>query len=95
MQGKPDALFIVDAVRDRVAVKEANVLHIPVFGICDSNANPDDFFCCIPANDDAVKSVELILKTVEEELLDVMTKKKKEEEKPVEPALNASRSSAS
>lgn len=77
MQGKPDAIFVVDAVRDHVAVKEANVLHIPVFGICDSNANPDDFFYCIPANDDAVKSVEMILKTVEEELLTCINQKKK------------------
>lgn len=83
MKGKPDAIFVVDAVRDHVAVKEANVLNIPVFGICDSNANPDSFFCCIPANDDAVKSVEIILKTVEDELLHVTNKKEQEKTKEI------------
>jgi len=51
-------------VRDRVAVLEANKLRIPVYGICDSNADPDLFTKCIPGNDDAVKSIELIMNTV-------------------------------
>ncbi len=68
MKNLPDAVFIVDAVRDRVAVLEARKLGIPVFGICDSNADPDDFKIYIPANDDAVKSIELILSTVQAEL---------------------------
>lgn len=69
MKGLPDALFIVDAVRDHVAVLEAKKLGIPVYGICDSNADPDNFKVFIPCNDDAVKSIELILQTVETELL--------------------------
>lgn len=68
MKGLPDAVFVVDAVRDRVSVLEARKLGIPVFGICDSNADPDDFKIFIPANDDAIKSIDLILQTVEEEL---------------------------
>ena len=68
MRGLPDALFIVDAVRDHVAVLEARKLSIPVYGICDSNADPDNFKVFIPANDDAVKSLDLILQTVEAEL---------------------------
>lgn len=68
MKGLPDAVFIIDAVRDRVAVLEARKLGIPVFGICDSNADPDDFKVYIPANDDAVKSIELILTAVQGEL---------------------------
>jgi small subunit ribosomal protein S2 len=68
MKGLPDAVFVVDAVRDRVAVLEAKKLGIPVFGICDSNADPDDFKVYIPANDDAVKSIELILNCVQSEL---------------------------
>jgi small subunit ribosomal protein S2 len=68
MTGLPDAVFVVDAIRDRVAVLEAAKLKIPIFGICDSNADPDHFTACIPANDDAVKSITLILKTIEEEL---------------------------
>ncbi len=68
MPGLPDAVFILDAVRDRVAVAEAATLKIPLFGVCDSNADPDRFTTFVPANDDAVKSIELLLKTVEEEL---------------------------
>ena len=68
MTGLPHALFVVDAVRDRVAVREANILSIPVFGICDSNADPDAFHSFVPANDDAVRSVALILATVQEAL---------------------------
>ncbi len=68
MKGLPDAVFAVDAVRDHVAVLEAKKLGIPVFGICDSNADPDNFKIFIPCNDDAVKSIDLILQTVEAEL---------------------------
>jgi small subunit ribosomal protein S2 len=64
MTGLPQAMFVVDAVRDNVAVLEAKKLGIPVFGICDSNANPDLFSAFVPANDDAVKSIELVLRTV-------------------------------
>lgn len=60
----PDAVVVVDAVRDVVAVREARTLNIPLYGICDSNADPSHFTLCIPANDDAVKSVSLILSTI-------------------------------
>ncbi len=68
MKGLPDALFVVDAVRDHVAVLEARKLSIPVYGMCDSNADPDNFKVFIPCNDDALKSIDLILSTVEAEL---------------------------
>ncbi|PIR54554.1 30S ribosomal protein S2 [Candidatus Peregrinibacteria bacterium CG10_big_fil_rev_8_21_14_0_10_42_8] len=64
MTGAPDAMFVIDAVRDHVAILEARKLKIPVYGICDTNADPDLFDACIPANDDAVKSIELIMNTV-------------------------------
>lgn len=64
----PDALFVIDALRDRVAVLEANVLKIPVFGLCDSNVDPLLFREFIPANDDAVKSIGLVLATVRDAL---------------------------
>lgn len=79
MSGLPDALFVVDAVRDHVAVLEAVKLGIPVFGICDSNANPDEFSACVPGNDDAVRSIQLILDTVVEELESVRSAKKEEQ----------------
>ena len=68
MKGLPDALFVVDAVRDHVAVLEAKKIGLPVYGICDSNADPDDFKVFIPANDDAVKSIQLILGCIQNEL---------------------------
>lgn len=82
MSGLPDALFVVDAVRDHVAVLEAKKLGIPVYGICDSNADPDEFTSCIPANDDAVRSLELILSTVSETLAGSKPKHKAQEETP-------------
>lgn len=68
MTGLPDAMFVVDAVRDRVAVLEAKKIGLPLYGICDSNADPDAFKVFIPANDDAIRSIALILKTVQDEL---------------------------
>lgn len=82
MTGLPDAVFVVDAVRDHVAVLEAKKLGIAVFGICDSNADPDEFTACIPANDDAVKSIEILLHTVNEALTGSKRKEEKKEEVP-------------
>ena len=64
----PQAIFVVDAVLDKVAVLEANKLKIPVYGICDSNADPLLFEEFVPANDDAIKSIALILETVQQQL---------------------------
>jgi len=60
----PSALFVVDVLKERIAVAEANRLGIPVFGIVDTNSNPNNIDFVIPANDDASKSIELILSTV-------------------------------
>lgn len=60
----PSALFVVDVMKEHIAVAEANRLGIPVFGIVDTNSNPDPVDFVIPANDDASKSIELILDTV-------------------------------
>ncbi len=84
MSGVPQALFVVDAIRNRVAVLEARKLGIPVYGICDSNADPDDFTQFIPANDDAVKSIAIILTTVSEELGGAAKKKEVEQEPSTE-----------
>lgn len=60
----PSALFVIDVMKEHIAVAEANRLGIPVFGIVDTNSNPNDVDYVIPANDDASKSIELILDTV-------------------------------
>ncbi|MCR5140812.1 MAG: 30S ribosomal protein S2 [Bacteroidaceae bacterium] len=57
----PAALFVVDVLKEQIAVREANRLGIPVFGIVDTNSDPSNIDFVIPANDDATKSVEVIL----------------------------------
>ena len=57
----PAALFVVDVMKEHIAVREANRLGIPVFGMVDTNSDPSNVDFLIPANDDATKSVELIL----------------------------------
>ncbi|MDD5183779.1 MAG: 30S ribosomal protein S2 [Paludibacter sp.] len=57
----PSALFIVDVMKENIAVKEAQRLGIPIFGIVDTNSNPNNIDFVIPANDDATKSVDIIL----------------------------------
>ena len=57
----PSALFVVDVLKEQIAVKEANRLGIPVFGIVDTNSDPNNIDFVIPANDDAKDSVEVIL----------------------------------
>lgn len=60
----PAALFVVDVMKEHIAVKEANRLGIPVFGIVDTNSDPKNIDYIIPANDDAKDSVEVILDAV-------------------------------
>ncbi len=60
----PSALFVVDVMKEHIAVAEAKRLGIPVFGIVDTNSNPADIDYIIPANDDASKSIEVILDAV-------------------------------
>ena len=57
----PSALFVIDVLKEQIAVKEANRLGIPVFAIVDTNSDPKNIDFIIPANDDAKDSVEVIL----------------------------------
>lgn len=57
----PAALFVVDVMKENIAVKEAQRLNIPVFAMVDTNSNPNGIDFVIPANDDAAKSIEVIL----------------------------------
>ena len=57
----PSALFVIDVYKEKIAVHEANRLGIPVFGIVDTNSDPRNIDFVIPANDDATKSIEVIL----------------------------------
>jgi len=60
----PSALFVIDVMKEHIAVREANRLGIPVFGIVDTNSDPSNIDHIIPANDDASKSVETILSAI-------------------------------
>ncbi len=60
MKGMPGAMFVVDPKKERIAVREARILGIPIVGIVDTNCDPDDVDYVIPANDDAIRAVKLI-----------------------------------
>ena len=62
----PGAIFVVDIRREHIAVREANKLNIPIFALVDTNTDPNKVNFGIPANDDATKSIEVILKYVTE-----------------------------
>lgn len=66
LTAKPAIVFVTDAIVDKNAIKEAKNMHIPVVAIADTNVNPDGIDYIIPANDDAVKGMKLILSYVEE-----------------------------
>ncbi len=61
MGGLPDALFVIDADHEHIAVKEANNLGIPVYAVVDTNSDPDGVDYIIPGNDDAIRAVQLYL----------------------------------
>lgn len=61
MNEQPAAIIVVDAIQDKNAIKEANSLKLPVFAITDTNVDPTNIDYVIPANDDAIKAVQLIL----------------------------------
>lgn len=66
LNGRPGAMFVVDVVNEENAIKEARRLQIPVVAIVDTNANPDMIDYVIPANDDAIKGIQLIVDYVKE-----------------------------
>nr|WP_299073917.1 30S ribosomal protein S2 [uncultured Allomuricauda sp.] len=81
----PGAIFIVDTMREHIAVKEAQKLNIPIFAIVDTNSDPRPIDYVIPANDDAGKSIEAIMTQVTNAVAEGLAERKsdKQEEKPV------------
>ncbi|MGM0522525.1 MAG: 30S ribosomal protein S2 [Bacillota bacterium] len=80
MKKIPDALFIVDPRKERIAVAEAHKLNIPIVGIVDTNCDPDEIDYVIPANDDAIRAVKLLTGKMADAILEV----KQGEEEAVE-----------
>ncbi len=70
MKKLPDMLFVVDAVREHIAVKEANKLGIPVVAPLDTNCDPDVIDYPIPGNDDAIRSIQLFCKEIAEAIIE-------------------------
>jgi small subunit ribosomal protein S2 len=70
----PGVVFVVDIKKEDIAVKEAKRLNIPVFAIVDTNCDPEDINYMIPANDDAVKTIELIVKHMADAVIEGQAK---------------------
>ena len=82
MTDLPEAVFVMDTIHDSIAVKEANKLGLPVFAICDTNSDPDDITYPIPANDDAIKSLRLIIQMAADTIQEGRKAKPKEKAVP-------------
>ncbi len=76
MNRLPGAVFVVDIKKEAIAVQEARRLNIPVFAIVDTNCDPDNVDYLIPANDDAVKTIELITKSITDNIIEGAAKAK-------------------
>ncbi len=77
----PAALFIVDVMKEKIAVREAHRLGIPIFAIVDTNSNPEGIDFVIPANDDASQSIKLIIGTMTDAVHEGLNERKAEKEK--------------
>lgn len=77
----PAALFIVDVLKEKIAVREAQRLSIPIFAMVDTNSNPEGIDFIIPSNDDASQSIDLIITTMCEAIKDGLSDRKVEREK--------------
>jgi small subunit ribosomal protein S2 len=76
----PGALFVVDIRREHIAIREAQKLNIPIFAMVDTNCDPREVDYAIPSNDDASKSIDLILTHVSEAINGGLSERQKEKE---------------
>lgn len=85
MRRLPDAIFIVDTIEEKIAVHEARKLDIPIIGILDTNADPEVVDIPIPANDDSIRAINVITKTLADTILEARrgSKKQAREASPV------------
>jgi small subunit ribosomal protein S2 len=77
----PAALFVIDVMKEKIAVREAQRLGIPVFGIVDTNSNPNGIDFVIPANDDASQSIQLITSVMVEAIREGLQERKLDKDK--------------
>ncbi|WP_395784791.1 30S ribosomal protein S2 [Aquirufa sp.] len=76
----PAALFVIDVKREHIAVSEAKKLGIPVFAMCDTNSNPELVDYPIPANDDAYKSIAVIVKSISQAIEEGLSERKQDKD---------------
>jgi small subunit ribosomal protein S2 len=86
MTRQPSALFVVDVAKERIAVHEAKRLGIPVFAMVDTNSDPSDIDFVIPANDDAAKSISLVVSIMCQAIAEGLNERKAEKDKESSPA---------
>lgn len=84
LNSRPGAVFIVDIINDANAVREANKLKVPIVAIVDTNADPSQVTYPIPANDDAIKTIQLIVDYVQAAIVNGKTQAKKTDDKPAD-----------
>ncbi len=79
MKKLPDMLIVVDTIRESTAVKEANILDVPVMALADTNSDPDTIDFIIPANDDAVRAIKLLMATFADAVLEGQAMRKSDD----------------
>ena len=72
MKHLPEALFFIDGIHEKIAISEAKTLGIPVFGIVDSNTDPTNIDFPIPANDDSLKTIKLLVDFVANKIIEAL-----------------------
>ncbi|MNL71308.1 30S ribosomal protein S2 [compost metagenome] len=70
LKGRPDVILVVDPRKEQLAIKEARKLGVPVVGMVDTNCDPDEVDYIIPSNDDAIRSIKLIISTMANAVLE-------------------------
>ena len=85
MAKTPSALWVVDTIKEHLAITEAKKLGIPVIAILDSNCDPDDVTIGIPGNDDAIRSIEILTKVIADAAADGMIARHSKDEAQAEP----------
>ncbi|CDQ19717.1 30S ribosomal protein S2 [Halobacillus karajensis] len=89
MKSLPDAMFVIDPRKERIAIAEAHKLNIPVVGVVDTNCDPDEIDYVIPANDDAIRAVKLLTSKMADAVLEAKQGEETETTEETEAAVEA------
>ncbi|MFD2760348.1 30S ribosomal protein S2 [Lentibacillus juripiscarius] len=89
MDNLPDAMFVIDPRKERIAIAEAHKLNIPIIAMVDTNCDPDEIDYVIPANDDAIRAVKLMTSKMADAVLEVKQGEETEEPEAEEQAVAA------